>query len=67
MHVVRMLASRVDREDNTKDIDFSAKKIRSRWDAGLEDTKRAIEAAPWCDPVDTTEGVVIHDFEHLAI
>lgn len=66
MHVVRMLASRLEGEDHTKDIDFSAQGIRGRWQAGLEDTQRAIEAAPWRDPVDSTEGVVIHDFEHLA-
>ena len=66
MHVVRMLAPRLAGEDQTKDIDFSAKGIRARWQAGLEDTERAIAAAPWLEAADSTEGVIIHDFEHQA-
>ena len=66
LHVVRMLAPRLPGEDQTKDIDFSANGIRTRWQAGLTDTQRAIAAAPWRKPVDRTEGVVVHDFDHLA-
>lgn len=66
VHVVRMLGPRLPGEDQTKDIDFSASGIRARWQAGLEDTHRAITAAPWCLAVDSTDGVIVHDFEHLA-
>ena len=43
MHVVRLLAPRLDNEDHTKDIDFSASGIRQRWEAGYADTKRVLE------------------------
>ena len=66
VHIVRMLAPRLAGEDQTKDIDFSTNGIRTRWQAGLEDTQRAIAAAPWSTPVDSTEGVIVHDYEHVA-
>ena len=34
MHVVRLLAPQLDRENHTKDIDFSPSGIMQRWDAG---------------------------------
>ena len=34
MHVVRLLAPRLDNESHTKDIDFSPAGIRRRWEAG---------------------------------
>ena len=61
MHVVRLIAPKVDGEDQTKDIDFTASGIRSRWRSGYEDTRRMLDAAPWNAPVDPVEGVVIHD------
>jgi NTE family protein len=61
MHVARLVAPKLDREDHTKDIDFTPAGIRARWVAGYADTKRMIERAPWCAPVDPMDGVVIHD------
>ena len=61
MHVVRLIAPKLDGEDHTKDIDFTAGGIESRWKAGYADTKRMLNAAPWRAPVDPVEGVVIHD------
>jgi NTE family protein len=66
MHVVRMLAPRLEGKDHTKDIDFTAHGIHTRWQAGYEDTLRAITVAPWRLPADGKDGVVIHDFEHKA-
>jgi NTE family protein len=60
MHVVRLLAPRLENEDHTKDIDFSASGIRKRWDAGYADTQRAIARAPWEGEFDPLEGVVLH-------
>jgi NTE family protein len=54
MHIVRLLAPTLDSEDFFKDIDFSAAGIRERWQAGLEDTRRMIAAAPWA-------GIVVHE------
>jgi len=60
MHVVRMVAPRLDGEDLTKDIDFSASGVRARRDAGYADTQRMVELAPWRAPVDPMEGVIVH-------
>jgi len=61
MHVARLVAPKLEREDHTKDIEFTPAGIRSRWHAGYEDTKRTIERPPWRAPVDPMDGVVIHD------
>ena len=61
MHVVRLVAPRIDGEDHTKDIDFTAAGIRARRQAGYAATRRVIQRAPWDAAVDPVEGVVIHD------
>ncbi|HKE42099.1 MAG TPA: patatin-like phospholipase family protein [Casimicrobiaceae bacterium] len=61
MHVVRLVAPRLDGEDHTKDIDFTPMGIRARWQAGYEATRRMLEREPWQAAVDPIEGVVIHD------
>ena len=66
MHVVRLLAPALDREDFFKDIDFSAAGIRGRWQAGLDDARRMIERAPWQAPVDPMAGVVLHELSARA-
>jgi NTE family protein len=61
MHIVRLLAPRLDAEDQTKDIDFAPAAVRARWEAGFAHASRALERAPWKAPVDPIEGVVVHD------
>jgi NTE family protein len=61
MHVVRLLAPSLDSEDFFKDVDFSAAGIQARWQAGLADTRRMIERAPWNEPADPMEGVIVHE------
>lgn len=60
MLVVRLLAPRLEGEDHTKDIDFSAAGILARWEAGYLDTLAMIERAPWKQPTSSIEGVVVH-------
>ena len=60
MHVVQLLAPRLDNENHTKDIDFSPSGIRLRWEAGYADTRRALQRAPWNDACDPLEGVILH-------
>jgi len=60
MHVVRLLAPRIEGEDVTKDIDFSSAGVHARWQAGYADTIAMIERAPWEGPVDSIEGVMVH-------
>jgi NTE family protein len=61
MHVVRLLAPRLESEDQTKDVDFSPEGIAQRREAGYQDAKAAIELAPWKGAFDTREGVLLHE------
>ena len=61
MHVVRLLAPRLDAESHTKDVDFSPSGIRMRWDAGYQATMRALEQAPWQGEFDPLDGVLLHE------
>ena len=63
MHVAHLVAPRLDGEDHTKDIDFTATGIRARWQAGHADTLRMIERSPWDAPVDPIEGVILHTLD----
>lgn len=63
MHVVRLLAPRLDNENHTKDMDFTENGIRRRWEAGYADTQRALERAAWNDPCDPLEGIILHEPE----
>jgi NTE family protein len=67
IHVVRLLAPRDKTKDQMGEIDFSSANISERWAAGYEDTKRAIEKAPWQQPVDPLEGVYLHEFQNEAV
>lgn len=61
MHVVELLAPRVDNESYTKDADFSAGSIERRWECGYADAMRAVQRAAWTDPSDPLEGVIMHE------
>jgi NTE family protein len=61
MHVVRLVAPRLETESHTKDIDFSIKGIRQRWETGYAETVRALEAQPWIGKFGLLEGVVLHE------
>ncbi|MDO9710815.1 patatin-like phospholipase family protein [Paracraurococcus lichenis] len=67
MHVVRLLAPGLDNEDHAKDIDFSRAGIRARWEAGLVDTRRALEGRPWERLADPLEGFVLHELRREAM
>ena len=61
MHLIRLLAPRLDNEDHTKDIDFSARGIEARWRAGYAAASRVIAEQPWHCEVDPLTGIVIHE------
>lgn len=63
MHVVRLVAPRLEDEDHTKDLDFNPARIRRRWQAGLADTRRALARQAWLEPVGPMDGLVLHDLE----
>ncbi len=66
MHVVRLLAPTLDSEDFFKDIDFGAARMQARWQAGIDDTRRMIGRAPWNQPADPMEGVIVHELSARA-
>src|SRR6516162_4372681 len=61
MHVVRLLAPRLERESHTKDIDFSPAGIRKRWETGYADTLRTLTQQPWIGEFDFLDAVVLHE------
>jgi NTE family protein len=61
MHVIRLLAPRLDNENHTKDVDFTAAGIGKRWEAGYRATRRAIEEMPWQHDANPLEGVILHE------
>jgi len=65
MHVVRLLAPQLDRETHTKDIDFSRRGIRQRWEAGYSHTMAALDRAPWVGDFDPLSGVILHEQSEL--
>ncbi len=60
MHVLRLLAPRIEGEDMTKDIDFSTTGMAARRQAGYADTMAMIERAPWEGAAESIEGVMVH-------
>ena len=61
MHVIRLLAPRLDNENHTKDVDFTPAGIGKRWEAGYRATRRAIEEMPWQHDANPLEGVILHE------
>lgn len=66
MHVVQLLAPQLDREDHTKDIDFSQAGIRQRWEAGHAHTKAVLARKPWEGEFDPLSGVILHEAKSLT-
>jgi NTE family protein len=61
--VVRMLAPRIDNENHTKDIDFTAHGIGARRQAGYEAAMEALERKPWEGDFDPIEGIILYEPE----
>jgi NTE family protein len=61
MHVVRLLAPRLESESHTKDIDFSPAGIRQRWETGYADTMRALAEQRWIGEFDFLDAVILHE------
>jgi len=61
MHVMRLLAPRLENENHTKDVDFTPSGIGMRREAGYQAAMRALEQAPWQGEFDPIEGVILHE------
>jgi NTE family protein len=67
MHIVRLNGPYLEGEGNSRDIDFTARGIRTRWKAGYDDTMRALEIKPWEAEVDPMDGVAVHNCEAAVL
>ena len=65
MHVVQLLAPQLDREDHTKDVDFSPAGIKERWNAGYAHTRAVLAREPWVGQFDPLSGVILHGAEEF--
>lgn len=61
MHVMQLLAPRLDTESHIKDVDFSPSGIQMRRAAGYAAATRALAQAPWQQEFDPLEGVILHE------
>lgn len=61
MHIARLIAPNAASEDPLLDIDFAPLNIQARWQAGYRDAQALIDRAPWNEPVDPMEGIIVHD------
>jgi NTE family protein len=61
MHIVQLLAPRLENENENKDLDFSAVGIEARWAAGYDEMRQAIERRPWQGVWPALDGVVLHE------
>jgi NTE family protein len=60
MHLLPLHAPRLEGEDQSKDIDFTAAGIDTRRKAGYADTRRVLEEQPWQHCDDTLDGIILH-------
>jgi NTE family protein len=67
MHIVRLLAPRVENESHAKDIDFSASGIKARREAGYASALQVLRQAPWRGEFDPIEGVLLHEPTELPL
>lgn len=61
LHVIRLLAPSLAYEDHAKNVDFSPKGIKPRWEAGDRQTCETLDKADWREPVDPLEGFNRHE------
>lgn len=61
MHIVTLLAPRLEGDDYMKDIDFSEDRVRARWNAGYAAAQRALEQRGWHHDFDPMVGVHVHE------
>ncbi|MEX1993187.1 MAG: patatin-like phospholipase family protein [Steroidobacteraceae bacterium] len=61
MHLVNLLAPRIEGEDLYRDIDFTCAGVRARRQAGYAATRRVIEQRPWRRQGDLLDGIVVYE------
>jgi NAD(P)-dependent dehydrogenase (short-subunit alcohol dehydrogenase family) len=62
-----LLAPQLDKEDHTKDIDFSNSGIKAGWNAAYVDTQQILTRLRWEMDVDPVEGFFLHELRRVAM
>jgi NTE family protein len=61
MHLINLLAPRLEGEDVSRDIDFSSAGVRTRREAGYAVARRMIEQRPWQREGAPLDGIIVHE------
>jgi len=61
MHLVNLLAPRIEGEDLNRDIDFTSAGVRTRREAGYAAARSMIERQPWQREGALLDGIIVHD------
>lgn len=61
MHLVNLLAPRIEGEDLNRDIDFTSDGVRARREAGYASARRTIAQQPWQRQGGLLDGIVVHE------
>ncbi len=61
--VVQLIMKSLPGDDFFKDIDFSSETITARWNAGMEDARRALKHQAWLKPLPPHAGLVLHELQ----
>jgi NTE family protein len=61
VHVVRLLAPRLENEDFTKALDFTPASIQARWQAGYAHAQQTLAEKPWHNELGPLQSAVLHE------
>jgi NTE family protein len=61
INVVNLIMKALPDDNVFKDIDFSAKTVGRRWQAGVHDCARALRHKAWLQPLPPHAGLIIHE------
>jgi len=61
INIVHLIYQQKSYEGHAKDYEFSGTSVREHWEAGYHDTKRTLRHVDWLAPVESGDGLVIHD------
>jgi NTE family protein len=61
INVVHLIMKAMPGDHYFKDVDFSESTVQARWQAGINDCKRALRHKAWLEPLPPHAGLIIHE------
>jgi NTE family protein len=61
VNVVNLIMKALPTDNFFKDIDFSTQTVTARWQAGINDCRRALKHKAWLQPLPPHAGLIIHE------